>query len=588
MKNKNKTKHYKTLLKSLRTYKKQSLLAPLLVSIEVVLEVIIPLLMAQMIDQMTGDTMTPIYKFGTILILMAFASLFSGMMAGKFAATASTGFAKNLRKDIFYKIQEYSFKEIDGFSSSSLVTRLTTDVTNIQNAYQMIIRIAIRTPLMMSFAFVMSFTISWKLSLIFVGVIPLLGGGLLFILLSVFPVFEKIFKKYDHFNKNIQENIGAIRVVKSFVREDYEKEKFETSAKDIRNDFIKAEKWVALNNPLLMFSMYIVILTISFFGAKMIVTSHGVSLTTGELSTLITYSTMILMSVMMFSMVFVMIAISNESIKRVAEVLNKETSIDSHVNGLKTIENGSVEFKNVSFKYSENAKKYTLENINVQIKSGQTVGILGGTGSSKSTFAQLIPRLYDVSKGEVLVSGKNVKSYALKALREEVGFVLQKNVLFSGTILENLRWGNKHATLEEVKHAAKLACIDDFIEQLPNQYDTYIERGGTNVSGGQKQRLSIARALLKKPKIIIFDDSTSAIDTKTDAKIREAMTKMIPETTKIIIAQRIDSVKDADQIIVFDQGKIVAIGSHEQLLNTNLMYKNIYDSQVKHHRGDQA
>jgi len=588
MKNKNKTKHYKTLLKSLRTYKKQSLLAPLLVSIEVVLEVIIPLLMAQMIDQMTGDTMTPIYKFGTILILMAFASLFSGMMAGKFAATASTGFAKNLRKDIFYKIQEYSFKEIDGFSSSSLVTRLTTDVTNIQNAYQMIIRIAIRTPLMMSFAFVMSFTISWKLSLIFVGVIPLLGGGLLFILLSVFPVFEKIFKKYDHFNKNIQENIGAIRVVKSFVREDYEKEKFENSAKDIRNDFIKAEKWVALNNPLLMFSMYIVILTISFFGAKMIVTSHGVSLTTGELSTLITYSTMILMSVMMFSMVFVMIAISNESIKRVAEVLNKETSIDSHVNGLKTIENGSVEFKNVSFKYSENAKKYTLENINVQIKSGQTVGILGGTGSSKSTFAQLIPRLYDVSKGEVLVSGKNVKSYALKALREEVGFVLQKNVLFSGTILENLRWGNKHATLEEVKHAAKLACIDDFIEQLPNQYDTYIERGGTNVSGGQKQRLSIARALLKKPKIIIFDDSTSAIDTKTDAKIREAMTKMIPETTKIIIAQRIDSVKDADQIIVFDQGKIVAIGSHEQLLNTNLMYKNIYDSQVKHHRGDQA
>jgi len=588
MKNKNKTKHYKTLLKSLRSYKKQSLLAPLLVSIEVVLEVIIPLLMAQMIDQMTGDTMTPIYKFGTILILMAFASLFSGMMAGKFAATASTGFAKNLRKDIFYKIQEYSFKEIDGFSSSSLVTRLTTDVTNIQNAYQMIIRIAIRTPLMMSFAFVMSFTISWKLSLIFVGVIPLLGGGLLFILLSVFPVFEKIFKKYDHFNKNIQENIGAIRVVKSFVREDYEKEKFETSAKDIRNDFIKAEKWVALNNPLLMFSMYIVILTISFFGAKMIVTSHGVSLTTGELSTLITYSTMILMSVMMFSMVFVMIAISNESIKRVAEVLNKETSIDSHVNGLKTIENGSVEFKNVSFKYSENAKKYTLENINVQIKSGQTVGILGGTGSSKSTFAQLIPRLYDVSKGEVLVSGKNVKSYALKALREEVGFVLQKNVLFSGTILENLRWGNKHATLEEVKHAAKLACIDDFIEQLPNQYDTYIERGGTNVSGGQKQRLSIARALLKKPKIIIFDDSTSAIDTKTDAKIREAMTKMIPETTKIIIAQRIDSVKDADQIIVFDQGKIVAIGSHEQLLNTNLMYKNIYDSQVKHHRGDQA
>jgi ATP-binding cassette subfamily B protein len=578
----------KILMKSIREYKKESILTPLLVIIEVVLEVLIPLLMAEMIDQMTGDTMTPIYKFGTVLIFMAFASLFSGMLAGKFGATASTGFAKNLRKDLFYKIQDYSFKEIDGFSSSSLVTRLTTDVTNVQNAYQMVIRIAIRTPLMMTFAFIMSFSISWELGLIFVVAIPLLGGGLTIILKKVFPIFKVIFKKYDHLNKSVQENVDGIRVVKSFVREDYEKNKFNDAANEIKNDFTKAEKLIALNNPLMMFSMYVVTLLISYFGAKMIISSAGVDLTTGELSTLITYSTMILMSVMMFSMVFVMIAISNESINRIAEVLSTESSLDLHTSGIKKIKDGSITFKNVCFKYSENADKNALENINIDIKSGQTIGILGVTGSSKTTFVQLIPRLYDATQGEVFVGGENVRSYDLKSLREEVAFVLQKNVLFSGTILENLRWGNKNASLEEVKEAAELACASEFIEQFPLKYDTYIERGGTNVSGGQKQRLSIARALLKKPKIIIFDDSTSAVDTKTDAKIREAMAKMIPDTTKIVIAQRVDSVKDADKIAIFENGHIIAFGSHDELIKTNDSYKSIYDSQVKHDGGEQA
>lgn len=583
-----KPNQYKTLIQSIREYKKASILTPTLVVIEVLLEVIMPLLMAEMIDQMTGNTLMPIYKFGTILIFMAFASLFSGMIAGKFGATASTGFAKNLRRDLFYKIQNYSFKEIDGFSSSSLVTRLTTDVTNVQNAYQMIIRIAIRTPLMMIFAFIMSFSISWELGLIFVVAIPLLGGGLMLILRKVFPIFKVIFKKYDSLNKRVQENVNGMRVVKSFVREDYEKDKFNQSANEIKNDFTKAEQLIALNNPLMMFSMYVVTLCISYFGAKMIVTSGGVDLTTGELSTLITYSTMILMSVMMFSMVFVMIAISNESINRIAEVLSTDTSLDRHPSGITEIKDGSISFKNVCFKYSEDAKKNALENINIDFQSGQTIGILGVTGSSKTTFVQLIPRLYDVTQGDVLVGGENVKSYDLKALREAVAFILQKNVLFSGTILENLKWGNKNATLEEVKEAAKLACASEFIDQLPLQYDTYIERGGTNVSGGQKQRLSIARAILKKPKIIIFDDSTSAVDTKTDAKIREAMKKMIPNTTKIIITQRVDSVKDADKICVFDNGHIIASGSHEELIQSNESYKNIYESQIKQHGGDAA
>ncbi len=580
-----KEKTYRVLLHSIREYKKTSILTPLLVIIEVVLEVLMPLIMAQMIDQMTGQSMTPIYKFGTILVLMAFASLFSGMIAGKFGAIASTGFAKNLRKDIFYKIQDFSFNEIDGFSSSSLVTRLTTDITNVQNAYQMVIRIAIRTPLMMTFAFLMTFTISWQLGLIFVVVIPLLASGLIIILKKVFPKFKIIFKKYDQLNNNIQENISGIRVVKSFVRADYEKNKFNKDAQEIKNDFTKAEKIIALNNPLMMFSIYIVIVLIAYLGAKMIVVSDAVSLTTGELSTLITYSTMILMSVMMFSMVFVMIAISNESIKRIAEVLSTQSTLDPNEDGIKHIKDGSIQFSNVSFKYSSKAKKYALKDINVSIESGQTIGILGVTGSSKSTFIQLIPRLYDATVGDVFVGGINVKDYQLKTLRDEVAVVLQKNTLFSGTLLDNLRWGNKEASLEEVKEAASLACIDDYIEKLPEKYLTHVERGGTNFSGGQKQRLCIARAILKKPKIIIFDDSTSAVDTKTDAKIREAMIKKIPQTTKIIIAQRIDSVKDADRIIVFENGEMIADGSHETLLASNEAYNNIYYSQVKQQGG---
>lgn len=579
---KDKTKKpFKVLMESIREYKKASILTPSLVVVEVILEVLIPLIMAEMIDQMTGSTMEPIYKFGTILILMAITSLFAGMFAGKFGATASTGFAKNLRKDIFYRIQDYSFKELDGFSTSSLVTRLTTDVTNVQNAYQMIIRIAIRTPLMMIFAFIMSFTISWELGLIFVVAIPLLGTGLALILSRVVPLFKRIFRKYDNLNNSVQENVSGIRVVKSFVRDKYEIDKFDKAASDVRNDFISAEKIIALNNPLMMFSMYLVTLLVSYFGARMIINSSGLALTTGELSSLITYSTQILMSVMMFSMVFVMIAISTESINRIAEVLTTNSTLDPNVEGDKEVIDGSVEFKNVCFSYSKDAQKYALENVNLKIKSGETIGILGVTGSSKTTLVQLIPRLYDVTEGEVLVGNKNVTEYDLKSLRDEVAVVLQKNVLFSGTIAENIRWGNKNASIEEVKEVSRLACADEFIEKMPDKYDTYIERGGTNVSGGQKQRLCIARALLKKPKIIIFDDSTSAVDMKTDAKIREAMATMIPNTTKIIIAQRIDSIKDADRVLVMENGHVGAFDTHDNLLKTNKAYKEVFESQTK-------
>lgn len=583
---KHKQNNAKTLMKSIRQYKKQTIITPLLVVFEVIFEVLIPLVMAEMIDEMSGNTMEPIYKFGIILILMAIASLFAGMFAGKTGAVASTGFAKNLRKDIFYKVQDYSFNEIDQFSSSSLVTRLTTDVTNVQNAFQMIIRIAIRTPLMMVFAFIMSFTISWQLGLVFVVVIPILGGGLALIMTKVIPIFKRIFKKYDRLNGKVQENVSGIRVVKSFVRNDYENEKFNIAATEVRDDFIKAEQIIALNNPLMMFSIYIVTLLISYFGATMIIDSNETLLSTGELSSLITYSMMILMSVMMFSMVFVMIAISSESIRRIVEVLNTDSTLDPNLNGISTVDNGSITFKDVCFSYSKEANKHALANINLSIKSGETIGILGMTGSAKTTFVQLIPRLYDATQGKILVGSHDVKDYNLQALREEVAVVLQKNILFSGTIAENLRWGNKEATLDEIKEAAKLACADEFIEQLPKQYDTYIERGGTNVSGGQKQRLCIARALLKKPKIIIFDDSTSAVDTKTDAKIRAAMIEMIPDTTKIIIAQRVDSVKDADRIMIMENGKVSAFDTHEQLMKNNAMYQQVYESQVKHDGGE--
>jgi len=577
---------YKVLTKYIGVYKKQAILTPVLVSLEVVLEVLIPLIMAQMINKMSGDTMTPIYVFGIALILMAIGSLLAGMFAGKFAATASTGFAKNIRKGIFYRIQDYSFKEIDKFSASSLVTRLTTDVTNAQNAFQMIIRIAIRTPLMMIFAFVMTVSISWDMALIFVVIVPILGGGLGLILTKVFPVFKRIFKKYDRLNSRVQENVGGIRVVKSFVREDYENKKFNVAAGEVRDDFIKAEKIIALNNPLMIFSMYLVTVLIAYFGANKIINSAGLALSTGELSSLVTYSTMILMSVMMFSMVFVMIAISAESVNRIAEVLETTSSLDPNPEGLTVVKDGSVTFKNVCFSYSENASKYVLQDIDLSIKSGETIGILGVTGSSKTSLVQLIPRLYDVTNGEVLVGGRNVKDYELHALRDSVAFVLQKNVLFSGTIADNIRWGNKHASIEEVKEVAKLACADEFIEQLPGKYEARIERGGTNVSGGQKQRLCIARALIKKPKIIIFDDSTSAIDTKTNALITEQMKKMLPNTTKIIIAQRVASIESADRIVILENGKVVAFDTHERLMESNASYREIYNSQVNTTRGD--
>ncbi|MFA7075431.1 MAG: ABC transporter ATP-binding protein [Candidatus Izemoplasmatales bacterium] len=578
---------YKVLVKSIREYKKQTLLTPALVIIEVVIEVLIPLIMAEMINQMTGDTMKPIYYFGTVLIIMAVSSLLAGMFAGKYAATASAGFAKNLRKDIFYKIQDYSFHEIDKFSSSSLVTRLTTDVTNSQQAFQMIIRIAIRTPLMMVFAFIMAYTISWKMAMIFVVIVPALGLGLALILVKVFPIFQKIFKKYDRLNNSVQENVSGIRVVKSFVREDFENENFEKAAKDVRNDFTKAEKIIALNNPLMVFSTYLVTVLIAYFGSTMIINSQSLDLTTGELSSLVTYSVMILMSVMMFSMVFVMIAISAESVNRIAEVLETESTLDPNPNGDVTVRDGSIDFKDVSFSYSKDQSKYVLQDINLSIKSGETIGVLGVTGSAKSTLVQLIPRLYDTSCGEVLVGGKNVKDYELHSLRDAVAFVLQKNVLFSGTIAENIRWGNKDASLEEVKEAARLACADEFIDQLPKTYDSYIERGGTNVSGGQKQRLCIARALIKKPKIIIFDDSTSAIDTKTNAKITEQMAMTLPNTTKIIIAQRVASIQSADRIVIIESGRIVAFDTHENLIKTNESYQETYNSQTNTAGGDE-
>ncbi len=576
----------KTLLKSVRQYKKPSIITPMFMALEAFCECLIPFFMSQMIKEdalSSSGAMAHILKYGAILFLLAAVSLTSGALAGKFAAQASCGFATNLRHDLFYKVQKFSFSNVDKFSSSSLVTRLTTDVTNVQQAYQMCLRIAIRVPLQFLFAIIMSFSINAKLAWIFVVIVPVLFVLLFSIMRVVMPFFRRIFKKYDALNNSVQENVGGIRVVKSFVREDYEKQKFQKAAGEVRNDFTRAEKILALNNPIMTFFINFATVLISYLGAKAIIgsgTLNGDFVPT-ELSAVITYGTQILSACMMFSMVFVMLTMSLESGRRITEVLEDKLDIESPENGVKEVKDGSICFKNASFKYSEKATKYALSGINLDIKSGETVGVLGGTGSSKTTFIQLIPRLYDASEGEVFVGGVNVKDYDLDVLRKEVAVVLQKNVLFSGTIKENLRWGDENATDEELERVCKLAQADEFIRSFPDGYDSYIEQGGTNVSGGQKQRLCIARALLRKPKVLILDDSTSAVDTKTDALIRKAFAEEIPDTTKIIIAQRVASVEHADKIIILDGGKILACGNHDELMQTSDVYREIYETQTK-------
>ncbi len=579
----------KLLAKSIREYKKASLITPLLVSLEVVMECVIPFVIAELVNQIkAGCELDVIVRYGLVLTVMAGLSLLFGALAGSTCATASCGLAKNLRKDMFYNIQGFSFENIDKFSTSSLVTRLTTDVTNVQMAYMMIIRLAIRCPLMLIFAFVMAFVMGGTMATIFLVVAPLLAFGLILIIRKVTPMFKRVFKKYDNLNNSVQENVKGMRVVKSYVREDFEKEKFNAASEDVRRDFTKAERILAFNGPIMQFCLYAVMVFVLSYGSYTIITTRGLDLDVGQFSALLTYSFMILSSLMMFSMVFVMITMSTESAKRIVEILSEKSSLTDPAHPVYEVKDGSIDFDNVSFKYSKKAKKFALADINLHIRSGETIGIIGGTGSSKSTLIQLISRLYDATEGEVKVGGLDVREYDLEALRNQVAVVLQKNILFSGTIKDNLRWGNLEATDEEMQHACKLACADEFIERFPDKYDTYIEQGGANVSGGQKQRLCIARALLKKPKILIMDDSTSAVDTKTDAMIRAAMRQYIPETTKIIIAQRISSVQDADRIIVMDNGKINAIGTHEQLLKDNDIYREVYTSQNKAGDNDES
>lgn len=570
----------KTIGKSVREYKKPSILAPIFIVVEVVMETVIPLIMAMLIDEF-GNGIDPILKYGGILLGMAVLSLVSGMLAARFSATAATGLAANLRKDMYYSVQDFSFREIDKFSVSSLVTRMTTDVMNVQNAYQMIIRGAIRTPLMLIVSFAMAFAVNSTVALAYLVAVPILGVALFTIAFKVMPYFRRSFRRYDAMNSAIQENVRAIRVVKSFVTEEYEKKKFAAHVEDVRRNFTTAEKILALNNPIMMFSIYAIIMVISAIGANLIIKSGGTSMTTGDLTALIGYAGQILGSMMFLSMIMVMITMSVESAKRITEVLDTKPSIVSPENGVKEVPNGDIVFKDVSFRYSEKAERNALEDINLTIKSGETIGIIGGTGSSKSTLIQLIPRLYDVTEGTLTVGGIDVKDYDLIALRDAVSVVLQKNVLFEGTIAENIRWGNKDAGDEEVARVCALAQAAEFINEFPDKYNTHIEQGGANVSGGQKQRLCIARALLKKPKILILDDSTSAVDTKTDALIRKAFREEIPDTTKIIIAQRIVSVEDADKILVMDGGKIVDMGTHEELLKTSSIYREVYESQTK-------
>ena len=572
----------RVLKKSIREYKRDSILTPILVAFEALVECIIPLMVANLVNKMqNGCDLSVILKYGVILIIMACFSLLFGALAGITAANASAGFGKNLRKDLFMAVQNFSFENIDRFSASSLVTRMTTDVTNVQMAYMMIIRTVVRAPLMLIFSLVMGFIMGGPLAFIFLFTIPVLGIGLGLVIKKTMPLFRKVFKKYDNLNNSVQENINGIRVVKSFVREDFEMKKFNEAAEDVCADFTKAEKILALNNPMMQFCLYVVMIFVLTFGSYLVVNFGGAIIQVGQLSSLLTYSFQILMSLMMLSMIFVMVTISIESSERIVAVLEEKRTISNPENPIYEVNDGSIDFNNVSFKYSKRADRYALENINLHIKSGQTIGILGGTGSSKTSLVNLISRLYDVTEGEVKVGGVNVKDYDLVTLRDAVSVVLQKNVLFSGSIKENLRWGNKDATDEEIEEACHLACADEFIEQFPDKYDTHIEQGGTNVSGGQKQRLCIARALLKKPKILILDDSTSAVDTKTDAIIRAGFKKFIPETTKIIIAQRVSSVQDADQIIIMNNGSIEAIGTHDELLASNPIYQEVYYSQNK-------
>jgi ATP-binding cassette subfamily B protein len=575
----------KQLLPSIREYKKDTLLAPICVTVESILEIVIPTLMAYLIDDgISQKNMSNVLWIGAALLVCAFITLFFGIFAGRSAAIASSGFAKNLRRDMFHNVQNFSFSNIDKFSTASIITRLTTDVTNVQNAYQMLVRLAVRAPVMIVFALIFSFRIDAHLSLIFLVTIPVLGTGLWLIMSHVHPIFVRVFNTYDKLNNVVQENLLGIRVVKSYIREDYEESKFAGISQSIFKDFSKAEKRIAFNMPLMQFCLYASMLLLSWFGAKEIIASSNnpvLGLTTGGLASLITYAIQILMSLMMLSMVFVMIIISRASAERIVEILGEESNLKNCENPVNTVKDGAITFENVTFAYSQKADKAVLDKISFSIASGETVGLIGGTGSSKSSLVQLIPRLYDTVSGKVTVGGIDVRDYDIESLRRQVAMVLQKNVLFSGTIKENLRWGNEAATEEDMIHACKLAQADSFIRELPNQYDTYIEQGGTNVSGGQKQRLCIARALLMKPKILILDDSTSAVDTKTDELIRQAFLRDIPYTTKIIIAQRVSSVINADKIIVLDDGKINAVGTHEELLRTCDIYREVYESQNK-------
>ena len=567
---------------SLREYRNVTILTPILVSLEVVMECIIPFITANLVNEIkAGCGMDVILRYGGLLVLMAALSLLFGALAGLTCSTASCGLARNLRHDIFHSVQGFSFENIDHFLTSSLVTRMTTDVTNVQFAFMMIIRLAIRSPLMLVFAFVMAFMMGGKMAWIFLFVLPVLAAGLAIIISKTIPLFRRVFKKYDKLNESIQENVKAMRVVKAFVREDYESKKFGTAAEDVCADFTRAERILALNGSLMQFCIYSVMVFVLSFGSYTIVTSMGLDFDVGQLSALLTYSFMMLMSLMMLSMVFVMITMAGESTKRIIEVLSEKSTLTNPENPVYEVTDGSIDFDGVSFRYSAKAERMALSNIDLHIRSGETIGIIGGTGSSKSTLVNLISRLYDVTEGSVKVGGRDVREYDIETLRGQVAVVLQKNQLFSGTIKDNLRWGNKEATDEELVHVCKLAQADDFISQFPDGYDTWIEQGGTNVSGGQKQRLCIARALLKKPKILILDDSTSAVDTRTDAGIRKGLREFMPETTKLIIAQRTASVEDADRIIVMDGGSIMAVGSHAELMASNEVYREIYTSQNK-------